>query len=323
MAAAVQHSRLGAPLSRWKDLLESWLRGHSETWQFAVGHALAFPFVALQLIMVMIGSGRGAVICLALASVACVAARWLMRPWFEALPRKEQRRITTVPLIGYLILVALFVLCCLLLGPQDRGRASMLLLLVWTCHSLYGSAFEPSGFAYERLRGRLRRAAPVRVAVIWCGMAGLFFLLEGLRERGEYRTVVFGTMVTLSLAGVAASLKVFARVRRLSTNLEIHVDKLVIELERLRVLPEEKHSEQQIAVESAWRDLRRILLTKIDTGVNISGVFVLPQTAFRELQDDVHRAQRAAGSDFATHRSVIARLRLIRMSCAGGTDTLA
>ncbi|MCD9879699.1 hypothetical protein [Streptomyces guryensis] len=320
---SIGHPRLGSRLAVIKARLQSWVRGHSETWQFAVGHALAFPFVSLQLVMVMIGSGVGAVICLVLSSVACVAAGWLMRPWFEGLPRKEQRRITTVPLFGYLGMVTLFVFCCLWLAPQERGVASMLLFLVWTYHSLYGSAFEPSGFAYERLRGRLRRAAPVRVAVIWCGMAGLFFLLQGLRERSEYKTVVFGTMVTLSLAGIAASLKVFTRVRRLSTSLDLHTDKLVIELEKLRTLPQEKRAEQQIAVESAWRDLRRVLVNKIDTGFSISGVFVLPQAALRELRDDVHRAQRAAGSDFAAHRSVIAKLRMIRIACAGGTDTLA
>jgi hypothetical protein len=302
--------------------LKSWLRGHSETWQFAVGHALAFPFVVLQLAMVMIGSGIGSVVGLALASAACVGAGWLMRPWFEGLPRKEQRRITIMPLVAYLALAALFAVCSVLLAPQDRALASMLLFLVWTYHSLYGSGFEPSGFAYERLRGRLRRAAPVRVAVIWCGMAGLFCLLQYVRERGDYKTVVFGVTVTLVLAGVAASLKVFGRVRRLCTSLDQHSDRLIIELEKLRVLPEEKRAEQQLAVEAAWRDLRRVLVNKIDTGFSVSGVFVLPRPTLRDLQGQVDRARRAAGADFVAHRTVIARLRMLRMACADGTDTL-
>ncbi|MEV8311862.1 hypothetical protein AB0P36_32190 [Streptomyces flavidovirens] len=64
-----------------------------------------------------------------------------MRPWFETLPRKDQRRITAAPLVGYL---GLFVLRTLLLAPDDRTMSAMLLFLVWTYYSFYGSGLEPA-----------------------------------------------------------------------------------------------------------------------------------------------------------------------------------
>ncbi|MEU7181007.1 MULTISPECIES: hypothetical protein [Streptomyces] len=284
--------------------------------------ALVTPFLVLQLVMILIGSSLGGVIGLGLASAACVAASWLMRPWFEALPRKNHRRITAAPLVGYLALLALFVLCTVLLAPGNRTTAAMLLFLVWTYHSLYGSGLEPASSAYERLRGRLAGAAPVRVAVHWCGIGGLLLLLACLRGRVEYQTVLTGFMFTVVLAGLGASLKVFVRVRRLRTALDQHADKLILELEKLRLLPEEKVLEQQFAAKEAWGTLRRTLDNKVDTGFSISGVFVLPRQTIRELHHEVDRLIRAAGTDHTVHRQVIARLRMLRMACVGRTDTL-
>ncbi|MGA4842114.1 hypothetical protein [Streptomyces sp. G45] len=303
--------------------LKIWLRSHSADWQAAAASALAFPALIFQLVMVLVGSPVGSFIGLGLLSIAAIASSWLFRPWIEGFPRKQQRRITAAPLAWYLGLVSLFALCSMSLAPQDRGVAAMFLILVWISHSLYGSGFEPSSFAYERLAGRLRRAAPVRVGVIWIGIIGLYCLLQYVREKNEYKAVVFGVMVTIGLAGVAASLKVFARVRRLCTSLDRQADELILALEKLRTLPDAQRPEQRLAVEQAWRELRRVLANKIDTGFNVSGVFVLPRATLRELQAQVHRAMRASGTDFAAHRTVVARLRVLRMACVGRIDTLA
>ncbi|MCI3929208.1 hypothetical protein [Streptomyces sp. AN091965] len=320
-----QTHRPSVARGHWRGVeqLKIWLRSHSADWQFAAGAAVAFPPVILQLVMVLIGSPVGSFIGLGVLSFASTASSWLFRPWFEGLARKEQRRITAAPLAWYLALALLFTLCSVSLAPQERGVASMFLILVWISHSLCGSGFEPSSFAYERLAGRLRRAAPVRVIVIWVGIAGLYCLLQYVREKNEYRAVVFGVTVTIGLAGVAASLKVFARVRRLCTSLDRQADELILALEKLRVLPDDQRPEQQLAVEQSWRELRRVLANKVDTGFSISGVFVLPRETIRELQTQVHRAMRASGADFAAHRTVVARLRVLRMACVGRIDTLA
>ncbi len=302
--------------------LRQWLRGHSADWQFGWGAVLVFPPVGFQLAMIGAGRTGWSIVGLGLSVTAAITTSWLMRPWFEQLSRKEQRRITALPLIGYIGLGVLWVVCSLLLAPENRAQAALLLLMVWAYHSLYGSGVEPSSSAYERLRGRLRRAAPLRVAVNWTGLAGVLIVLQSLREKSESPAVFLGLMGTVTLACIGASVKVFVRVHRLSANLDQHADKLILELQKLRTLPDDKRTEQKHAAEEAWGVLRRTLVNKIDTGLSVSGVFVLPSETIKELHHQVHRAIRAAGTDGAVHRQVIARLRILRISCVGRTDTL-
>ncbi|MZD56757.1 hypothetical protein [Streptomyces sp. SID5606] len=199
----------------------------------------------------------------------------------------------------------------------------MLLFVVWGYHSLYGSGVEPSSSAYERLPGRLRRAAPLRVAVNWTGLAGVLLVLQSLREKSDSPTVFLALMGTVTLGCVGASIKVFIRVHRLSASLDQHAAKVILELQKLRELPDDKRREQKFALEEAWDTLHRTLVNKIDTGLSVSGVFVLPSKTIGELHQQVHRAIRTAGTDDAAHRRAIARLRILRIACVGRTDTLA
>ncbi|MFF9346652.1 hypothetical protein [Streptomyces sp. NPDC014734] len=297
-----------------------WMRDHSTTWQAGWGCALVVATITVQFTVVLVGTSSLALLSLSLAFsvVTSIAAAWLLRPMIEELPRKSQRRLTAAPLVAYISLTALFVVCvALLLAPADRAMATMLLFLVWAYHSLYGSGVEPSSWAYERLPGRLRRAAPLRVAVHVCGLVGVLLLLQHFRTNSPYNTVFVGVMATVTLGVLGASLKVFVRVRRLCAALDQHAHTLILELERFRASPEEKH-----AVEEAWGALRRTLSNKIDTGLSISGVFVLPAATITELHHLVYRALRASGTDDRVHRQVVARLRMLRIACVGRTDTL-
>ncbi|MFJ8953495.1 hypothetical protein ACIRO1_25610 [Streptomyces sp. NPDC102381] len=214
--------------------LKPWVRTKPADWQFGWGAVIVFPLIGFQMAMIWIGQPGWAFVGWVLTVFGAIASVWLMRPWFERLSRKERRRITALPLIGYIGVVALWVVCCLLLAPEDRASAALLLFAVWAFHSLYGSGAEPSTSAYERLRGRLRRAAPLRVAVNWTGLAGVLIVLEYLREKSDSPTVFLALMGTVSLACIGASIKVFIRVHRLSANLDQHAAKLILELRRLR-----------------------------------------------------------------------------------------
>ncbi|MFH8411071.1 hypothetical protein ACH4FX_40830 [Streptomyces sp. NPDC018019] len=298
-----------------------WIRDHSTTWQAAWACALIVVTITFQFTVVLTGTTSLTLLSCSLGFgvVASIAASWLLRPMIEELPRKAQQRITAAPLVAYVALTAVFVLSvALLLAPSDRVMATVLLFLVWAYHSLYGSGVEPSSWAYERLPGRLRRAAPLRVAVHTCGLVGVLLLLQHVRTNSPYSTVFVGVMATVTLGVLGASLKVFVRVRRLCAALDQHAHKLILELEKFRAAPEEKQP-----VEEAWGNLRRTLSHKIDTGLSISGVFVLPAATITELHHLVYRALRADGADDSVHRQVIARLRMLRIACVGRTDTLA
>ncbi|MYU02156.1 MULTISPECIES: hypothetical protein [unclassified Streptomyces] len=303
-----------------------WVRAHSTIWQAVWGCTLATATVTFQFAVVLAGVTNLVLIGLSLGQgvLGSIVAGWMLLPLIEELPRKSQRRLTAIPLVAYVGITAVFVLSVtLLLAPTDRVTATVLLFLVWVHHSLYGSGAEPSNWAYERLPGRLRRAAPLRVAAHVCGLVGVLLLLQHVRTGSSYSTVFVGVMATVTLGVLGASLKVFVRVRRLCAALDQHAHKLILELERLRTAPEEKRTEQKHAVEEAWGTLRRTLANKIDSGLSISGVFVLPSATITELHHLVHRAIRAAGADDRVHRQLVARLRMLRIACVGRTDTLA
>ncbi|MER6604167.1 hypothetical protein ACFWRZ_32060 [Streptomyces rubiginosohelvolus] len=286
---------------------------------------MATATITFQFAVVLAGATNLALIGLSLGQgvLGSIVAGWLLLPLVEELPRKSQRRLTAIPLVAYVGITAVFVLSVtLLLAPTDRVPATVLLFLVWAHHSLYGSGVEPSNWAYERLPGRLRRAAPLRVAVHVCGLVGLL-LLQHVRTGSAYSTVFVGVMATVTLGVLGASLKVFVRVRRLCTALDQHAHKLILELEKLRAAPEEKRTEHKQAVDEAWGTLRRTLANKIDSGLSVSGVFVLPSATITELHHLVYRAIRAAGTDVRVHRQLVARLRMLRIACVGRMDTLA
>ncbi|WP_447037270.1 hypothetical protein [Streptomyces sp. DSM 118878] len=310
-------------LRQWTLPVEQWVRGHSSTWQAAAGTLVGFPLPILVVVMVMLDRPTGGMISTLLCGPAALLAGWLLFPYFQELPRKPQSRIVLAPVLGYIGLVVLFTTCSLLLGAEDRGQAAMLLFLVWIYHALTGTRLEPSRFPYEHLRFRLLRAAPMRVFTMWCALIGLLWLIQYARGQELYKVALFGATVTLGGTGVAATHRMLARARRLRTDLDKQAAELMTVLEELRVLPDEDKTKQKFAVQRAWKTLRQTLANRVDTGVSISGVFVLPSAALVELEKLVLELQRSRGANDQAYRAAVARLRMICMACAGKTDTLA
>lgn len=318
-------SLLGARLGpkRAIDRLKRRSRELSADLQFAVGVAVAFPPVIAHLWVLRTGpSSMTGLSLLAGSCAGCGIGAWFLRPWFESLTDKEQRRITALPMVGYVGLGSLFVLCSLLVASSGRWVSSALLIAAWVAHSSVGASFEPSSAAYERLRGRLGRAAPMRLAANWTGTCGLLLALTYAWERPEYRGASLSVAASLVAAGAVASLRVLARARRLRTRLDEEATDVIQRLEALRHAPEGDRAARD-AAEAAWEKLRRTLGSRIETGITFSGVTVLPASTRRELHHAVIRDIRTSGADRTARRKTLARLRMIRAACAGRMDTAA
>ncbi|MGW4164003.1 DUF6461 domain-containing protein [Streptomyces sp. NPDC004788] len=87
----------------------------------------------------------------------------------------------------------------------DRFAAAVTLLMVYALHNLYAPGFEPYNFAFQRLRVRLLRAVVLRVATMWCGIAGLLMLLHSTLADEKARPFLLGATLTLTLALSEAS----------------------------------------------------------------------------------------------------------------------
>ncbi|OCC08973.1 hypothetical protein [Streptomyces sp. PTY087I2] len=299
------------------------VRAVSENQQFGIATILGLLVPVLMFVGVATGSRVWLMVQLPVGVLLTLPTLWLLRPWYDNLPERSQRRFTAAPLIYYVVLVMLFAWLALITAPSDRGWAATLLLLVWGLQFVYGTGVEPNNFALERLRGRLARAAPVRVFTIWCGLIGVLWFMEHTQDDPKFRPVLLGATLTLGAAGAAATLKVFARVRKISTALHLRTQDMIRSLEELRHSSDDDRQDKQAASRRTWDALEATLLTRVDTGFHLVGSFVLPTAAIKKLERCVLLAVDAPSHDQALHQLAIDDLQVMRAACRGRIDVLA
>ncbi|MFI5809166.1 hypothetical protein [Streptomyces sp. NPDC051561] len=291
--------------------------------KLALGYVLGLTAGVLMTVSSMSGKGLWIALQFPVSTAAALLASWLVKPTFDGLPRKERRRITSAPLMLYLFMLVLFVVLAALTATDDRRYAAVNLFAVVVMHSFFGAEAEPTNFPFERLRRRIGRAAPVRVAVLWCGLVGLLWFLQHTYGDPKYQVALLGATITLGAAGTVASLKVLSRARKLRTRLYETSQAALRSLEDLRAAQELDRPAKQQAARRAWDSLYLVLGDRIDTGFQRLGTVVLPKKGVRDLERAVRTVVDAKDHDPALHRAAVARLRVIRMACWGRTDTLA
>jgi hypothetical protein len=299
------------------------LRALSEDQQLALAALLGFVATGAMFAAVVAGSTGWVMVQIPLSITISLPTIWLLKPWYDGLPSRSQRRFSSLPLVYYIVLVALFAILAIVTAPADRASAAVMLLLVCGLQFVYGTGIEPTNFPLERLRGRLGRAAPVRVFTIWCGLLGVLWMFQHTRDHTQYQAVLLGATLTLGIAGTAASVKIFARVRRLCTALDTQVQAMIRCLEELRDESGNERKEKRQAARRAWDDLERVLSTRVDTGVRLAGAFVLPGKAIHDLQLTVISVVDALQHDEGRHRVAVDQLSMIRAACRGRIDVLA
>lgn len=299
------------------------VRSLSEDQQFGIAATLGFLVPVLMFIGVATGSRVWLMVQLPVSVVLTLPTLWLVKPWYDNLPKRSQRRFTAAPLIYYVVLVMLFAWLALISAPSDRGWAAALLILVWCLQFVYGTGVEPSNFALERLRGRLARAAPVRVFTIWCGLIGVLWFMQYTQNDPRFRPVLLGATLTLGAAGAAATLKVFARVRRICTALHLRTQDMIRSLEELGYSSDVDRQDKQAASRRTWDALEAALLTRVDTGFHLAGSFVLPTASIKELERAVMMVIDAPSHDDAKHQLAMDDLEEMRAACRGRIDVLA
>ncbi|MEU9409862.1 hypothetical protein AB0E08_29810 [Streptomyces sp. NPDC048281] len=243
------------------------------------------------------------------------------KPWFVARSEIWHRVITFVPMVVHVLLLGGVVLLAVDGLPDNPVPAGLALMGVWIFHVFCGVP-EPTGFAYERLAGRLTWAVVLQVFSMACGTAGIALCLtRGLPVPQRFEPVVVGTSLGLIVALCTASLKVFTRGRRLATRLAGDVRKLARCLERLSRGAPAEMSRLQEAAEDAWDALELTLRSKIETGFHLSGTFVIPGEERRLLEAAVTEAIAAPGS--RSYKEASGKLTMLRTACHDKIDIVA
>ncbi|MEU4199172.1 hypothetical protein AB0F64_04355 [Streptomyces sp. NPDC026294] len=256
---------------------------------------------------------------IALSALLLFSSYWVAAPWFVARSKTWHRRITFVPMMAYVVVIGLVVVAGVSFLPDQPVVAGFALVMIW-CFHLGGGAWEPTSFAYERLRGRLTWAAAFQVNAMCYGTVGAVCWILTIPVPGRYAPGVFAACLGVVFGLVVSSRKVFERVRKLATQLDERAQKLEKCLARLSrgAVADRRHL--QDATEDAWDDLHRTLRSKVETGFHPYGTFVLPTDRLRTLEALVKEAIANPGAPAG--REVIARLTVLRAACATKIDTV-
>ncbi|MGY1434577.1 hypothetical protein ACW4TY_05530 [Streptomyces reniochalinae] len=256
----------------------------------------------------------------ALSALLLLGSYWVVKPWFVARSETWHRVITFVPMTAYVVAMFLVVVAAVSFLPDQPVVAGLALVMIW-CFHIGGGVRESPSFAYERLQGRLTWAAALQVAAMCCGTVGAVCLIRTLPVPGRYSPAVFAACISVVVGLVVTSAKVFARVRKLATELDARAQKLERCLTRLSRGAVGDRAQLRDAAEDAWDDLHRTLRNKVETGFHLYGTFVIPSETRKGLETLVLAAITNPGAP--PYQEAVTRLNLLRASCRLKIDTVA
>ncbi|WP_143076574.1 hypothetical protein [Streptomyces sp. MUSC 14] len=254
------------------------------------------------------------------SALLLLGSYWVVKPWFVDRSETWHRVITFVPMAGYVVALGLVVVAAASFLPDQPAEAGLALVMIW-CFHVGGGVREPTSFAYERLRGRLTWAAALQVSAMCCGTVGAVCWIRELPIPGRYAPGVFTTCLSVVIGLVVASLKVFARVRKLATEVDARAQKMERCLDRLSRGPMADRRQLRDAAEDAWDELNRTLRNRVETGFHLCGTFIIPSETRRSLEALVMKAISNPGAP--PHRDAVAQLNMLRTACSAKIDTVA
>jgi hypothetical protein len=289
-----------------------------------LGAALGVPSVGYLLTVAL--SGQDRLWLFPTAVIGFVVAGWLVLPWLGGLSDRWNKPVTGVILAVHTLWVSGMVIAAVASSRSGDSAGAAFLIGLWAAHAFY-PAFEPTAHALERLRTRLGRAVHWRVVMLWFGIIGLLWSAHAANDGDEKFQMWLNTLtVTLLLAGIAASLKVYARFRKLCTALNRQAQQLIRSLEEHRdAADEDERKKKRQEAYRSWDALHELLVTKIDTGFDLPGVFVLPSDEIEAVERVVMASMGASLGEEPDEadQAAVERLRAIQHACRGRIDALA
>ncbi|MGW4696901.1 hypothetical protein ACWEO1_31480 [Kitasatospora cineracea] len=205
----------------------------------------------------------------------------------------------------------------------DFDLAAAATFWVWIALSCGVSSAEPRDRPFERLPGRITRAATIRVVANWTGVATVALLVyPRLLSAYPAQTVSLGA--TFAAALVVVMHKVHARVRKLCTQVHAGAQALRRDLEELAAAdPSDPAAGLQSTARRSWDTLARSLRTRLDTGYHQFGVEFLREDVVADLELRVLAAIDALPGEPGASKQVDEDLAAIIKACSERIDAVA
>jgi hypothetical protein len=177
---------------------------------------------------------------------------------------------------------------------------------------------EPKDRLLERLEGRVLRAMTSRTMGNFngaCGVAVLLYAVLSTISR-DYTKVLPALAVTIAIATLVATHKMWTRYRKLCTQTHKNIHALIRALER------SSGTANQPAILDAWEATERDLRTRVDTGY-VFGMRFAPKSVIAAIGEAVEKVDQGLPGHEEARAQALADLKIIRGVCSERLDTVA
>ncbi|MDX2692987.1 hypothetical protein [Streptomyces ipomoeae] len=199
----------------------------------------------------------------------------------------------------------------------DHGKDALKMLAFCFLFPHFARWLEPKDNLLERLEGRVLRAMASRTLANFngaCGAAVLLYAVLSIPSR-DYIKALPALAVTIGIATVVATHKMWTRYRKLCTQAHKNIQAL------MRALEQHPGTENQ-SVADAWETVELDLRTRVDTGYAF-GMRFAPKAVIAALSEAVDTAGKGLPGHQEARDQALADLKIIRSVCAQRLDSVA
>ncbi|MEV5350855.1 hypothetical protein [Streptomyces achromogenes] len=250
--------------------------------------------------------------------------RWLITTFHTPawIARREKLKVAVWVVISFKMFMYPLNLCDRIVAAPDHfidhGKDAQKLLAFCFLFPHFARWLEPKDNPLERLDGRILRAMASRTLANFNGAAGAAILLYAVLSTisRDYMKALPALVVTIAIATLVATHKMWTRFRKLCTQAHKNVQGLI------RVLDQPSGTDHQLAVLDAWEAVERDLRTRVDTGYAFGTRFA-PKAVIAALGDAVEAVSKELPGHQESRDQALADLKTIRSVCAQRIDSVA
>lgn len=203
----------------------------------------------------------------------------------------------------------------------EHGRDAMTMLAFTFLFPSFTRWIEPKENQLQRLAARVFRAMVGRTLANFSGLCGVAVLLYTLLSRFAHDSVrsLPALTLTIAVAMVVATHKMWTRYRKLCTQTHKDIQALVRALEKP---PGADVVDQRSAVLAAWDAVERDLRTRADTGYSFGTRFA-PKAVTTAIGEAVEKIGKGLPGHQDAREQVLMDLKVIQDVCADEIDSVA
>ncbi|OKK17125.1 hypothetical protein AMK09_21500 [Streptomyces sp. CB02488] len=249
---------------------------------------------------------------------------WLTTTFYtpEWLGRREKAKVAIWGIIAFKVSFYPLNVADRIIAAPDQfiaryGDAQKMLALC-LLFPYFAHWLEPKDRLLERLEGRVLRAMVSRTIGNFngaCGVAVLLYAVLSTISR-DYTKVLPALAVSIAIATLVATHKMWTRYRKLCTQAHKNIQALI------RALEQSSEAGTHLEVLDAWEVAERDLRTRVDTGY-VFGMRFAPKVVIAAIGEAVDKVNKGLPGQEEARAQAVTDLEIIRGVCVERIDAVA